>query len=284
VLEGKNLSYRNEHMVLLRGDEPEDVWLDIDYSPVVDAAGVPAGVLAIVNDTTIRFQNEQRLRIAQEAGGVGTFELYPDTGRLEVSETYRHIWGLPPDVPVTTELLAALIHPDDRHAVGAHRDGMHDRLAYLEYRRVDPVTGEIRWIARRGEEVSQEGMAVRFVGIAMDITDRKRSEQALAESEGRWREVVGRLDIKEVRHRNVRSLVAQLGSEAELSGRRSGGMVMLAEILGKSVAQVSRFAAEKPSTRIGDRVAREIEEAFEKEHGWMDHAHWEDSQETADIS
>ena len=49
---------------------------------------------------------------------------------------------------------------------------------------------------------------------------------------------------------------------------------MLAELLGKSVAQVSRFAAEKPTTHIGDRIAREIEAVFEKEHGWMDHVQW----------
>jgi PAS domain S-box-containing protein len=274
VLEGNTLSYRNEHMVLVRRDVPEDVWLDIDYSPVVDDAGVPVGVLAIVKDTTDRFRNEQRLRIAQEAGGVGTFELYPDSGRLEVSSVYRRVWGLDADVPVTTELLASLLHPDDRHAVGVHRDGLQNRLAYMEYRRVDPLTGDIRWIARRGEILYTAGTEPRFVGIAMDITDRKRAEQQLVESEKRWREFVERMGVKEIRHRNVRVLLAQLGSDAGLSGRRSGGMVMLAEMLGKSVAQVSRFAAETPSTRIGDRVAREIEEAFGKEHGWMDHAQW----------
>jgi len=54
--------------------------------------------------------------------------------------------------------------------------------------------------------------------------------------------------------------------EAERQGRRSGGMVVLAEMLGKSSSQVSRFAAEK-SVTPSDRIAREIEQ----EHGWMDH-------------
>ncbi|MEP6899515.1 MAG: PAS domain S-box protein [Rhodanobacter sp.] len=183
------------------------------------------------------------------------------------------MWGLDADVEVTVELLSRLVHPDDRDAVGTQRPDRSDWLAYAEFRRVDPRTGEIRWIARRGEVVSLDGTAPRFVGIAMDITDRKRSEQALAESESRVRELAEKLDVKVIRHRNVRLLMKQLALDAERSGRRSAGTVMLAEMLRKSVAQVSRFAAENPVTPIGDRIAREIEEAFGKAHGWMDHVH-----------
>jgi len=276
VLDGNTANYRDEHVVLLRHGEPEDLWLDINYSPVVDETGTPAGVLAIVKNTTDRFQTEQRLRIAQEAGGVGTFEWYPDSGRLEVSDQYRRIWGLSADVVVTDDLLASLAHPDDRPAVvGPKRYDLPNPVSYSEYRRVDPVTGEIRWIARRGEVVSQHDKnQLRYVGIVMDITDRKRFEEALAESEARWRRVVEQMDIKEIRHRNVRILVKQLEREANRGGKYAGGLAMLAELLGKSVAQVSRFAAEKSSTRIGDRIAREIEEAFGKEHGWLDHVQW----------
>lgn len=274
VLEGNTVNYRNEHFVLLRHGEPEDIWLDINYSPIADETGTPVGVFAIVKNTTKPFQSEERLRIAQEAGGVGIFELYPNSGRLEVSDQYRRIWGLGADVAVTVELLASLVHPDDRRAIGHQRSGMADRLAYAEYRRVDPATGEIRWIARRGEVISTKGVAKRYVGIVMDITDRKKSEAALAESEARWRHLVEQMDIKEIRHRNVRALVKELEQHAGRDGKRTGGLTMLAGMLGKSAAQVSRFASEKPSTHIGDRIAREIEEAFEKERGWMDHVQW----------
>ena len=177
-------------------------------------------------------------------------------------------------MPVTAELMNSLVHPDDRHTSVAREMESTDRLAYREYRRVDPRTGEIRWIVVRGKAVTVIGSLPRFVGIAADVTERIQGAQALAESEQRWRRLVEQMDIKQVRHRNVRLLVAQLGEEAERQGRRSGGMVVLAEMLGKSTAQVSRFAAEKPVTQIGDRIAREIEQVFAKERGWMDHVQW----------
>jgi PAS domain S-box-containing protein len=274
VLEGNTLNYRDEHFVLLRDGEPEDIWLDINYSPVVDGTGTPVGVVAVVKNTTARVQAEQRLRFAQEAGGVGTFEWYPDSGRLEASEQYKRVWGLGADAVVTDKLLLSLVHPDDRHMVIPQRSGLPNPMAYLEFRRVDPVTGEIRWIARRGKVISLSGAARRYVGIAMDITDQKRSAEALAESDARWRQLVEQMDIKEIRHRNVRTLVRKLERDANRGGKQAGGLTMLAEMLGKSVAQVSRFAAEKPTSHIGDRIAREIEAVFEKERGWMDHVQW----------
>jgi PAS domain S-box-containing protein len=188
VLGGGTLGYRDQHLVVERNGSPEDVWLNLDYSPVPDENGVPAGVLAIVKDTTQRVRTEQRLRIAQEAGGIGTFEWYPQTGMLDVSDEYRRIWGLAPDLVVTDKLLVGLLHPDDRASSGPAKLSQSNPLDYVEYRRIDPKTGEVRWIARRGEVVSSaESGHRRFIGIAFDITDRKAAETAFREGEARWR-------------------------------------------------------------------------------------------------
>ena len=167
---------------------PEDVWLNLDYSPILDEDGAPGGVLSIVKETTERVRVEQRLRIAQEAGGIGTFEWYPETGRLDVSDEYRRIWGLGPDIPVTDTLLVGLLHPDDRAIAGPAKLAEVNPLEYAEYRRIDPQTGAVRWIARRGEVMSSAGSGQRrFIGIAFDITARKVAEAAIQESEARWR-------------------------------------------------------------------------------------------------
>ncbi|NYE30820.1 PAS domain S-box-containing protein [Rhodanobacter sp. K2T2] len=189
VLAGNSLVYRDRHMVLLQTGKPEDVWLDLLYSPLVDLDGVARGVLALVRDTTQQFQVEQRLRVAQEAGGVGTFEWYPDEGRMEVSDQYRRVWGLAPNEPINDALLVDMVHPDDRHLVGPNRLSSSNPISYSEFRLVHPKTGEIRWIARRGETLALDGSgrAPRYIGIAMDITDRKKAEEAVIESEARWR-------------------------------------------------------------------------------------------------
>ncbi|EJN08144.1 PAS domain-containing sensor histidine kinase [Herbaspirillum sp. YR522] len=189
VLAGGTLGYRDQRMMLQRDVGLEDSWLCLDYSAVRDEQGVPCGVLVILEETTARVHVEQRLSIAQAAGGVGTFEWFPDSGRLEVSDQYLRLWNLPPGTEVTDALLLRLLHPDDVGVAGVKRlDDRGNPLAYSEFRRVDPDTGEVRWLARRGEVVSSpESGRRRYVGVIADITERRQTEQALRDSEQRWR-------------------------------------------------------------------------------------------------
>ena len=189
-LGGDTLSYQDQHLMLIRRGEPEDAWLTLDYSPIVDAAGVPAGVLAVVKETTSRVKAEQKLQFAQEVGGVGTFEWHPDSGRVEGSEQYRRLWGFEPDDEISDQRLADRVHPDDRHLLGRHRIATDNPITYAEFRVVHPVTGNVRWIARRGEPVFLgDPDRRRYIGVAMDVTERKEAEEAIARSEYRWREL-----------------------------------------------------------------------------------------------
>jgi PAS domain S-box-containing protein len=52
VLAGGTLAYRDREMTLHRHGRPEQVWMNLDYSPVLDEAGQPAGVIAVVTETT----------------------------------------------------------------------------------------------------------------------------------------------------------------------------------------------------------------------------------------
>jgi PAS domain S-box-containing protein len=192
---GGTLAYRDQHLLLSRNGQPEDVFANLDYSPVLDEEGKPAGVFAIVRETTERVHTEQRLRIAQQAGHVGTFEWYPESGKLDVSDEYRRIWGLGPEAVVTADLLVGLLHPDDRVIAGPSKTDRVNPLEYAEYRRIDPATGETRWIARRGEPVSTPGVATRrFVGIAYDITDIKEARRLTDESEAKFRGLFERMN------------------------------------------------------------------------------------------
>ncbi|KRB21945.1 hypothetical protein ASD99_06925 [Mesorhizobium sp. Root695] len=69
-LAGGTLAYRDQMLTLNRTGKPEQVWLDLDYSPVLDESGEPAGVIAIVIETTAkvaaeRWQSSERDRQRQ---------------------------------------------------------------------------------------------------------------------------------------------------------------------------------------------------------------------------
>lgn len=61
-LAGGTLKYRDQELTLYRHGGPEQVWMNLDYSPVVDESGKPAGVLAVVVETTERVAVERALR------------------------------------------------------------------------------------------------------------------------------------------------------------------------------------------------------------------------------
>ncbi len=221
-LAGETLSFRDERLVLCRNGPPEEVWLDLDYSPVCDDAGRPAGVLAIVAETTARVRADERLRIAQAAGRIGAFEWYPGTGTLDVSDEYRRIWGLGPDTPITEDLLVGLVDPELRDRTGPARlADAANALAYTEYRITRPDTGEKRWLARRGQMIGADGaVGRRFVGVAFDITERKEAEAALLELNATLEQRVAR----EVAERAKAEEALRQSHKMEAVGQLTGGI------------------------------------------------------------
>ncbi len=159
--------------------------LDFVYQPVRDGSGAVTGIFVEGVDVTERAAVEERLRIAHEAGGVGTFEWFPATDALIASDTYRALWGFAPDVELTVSMAVELVEPQDRHLLAnATKVNRSNPLAYAEFRIRRADTGEKRWLARRGE-VLGDGIARlrRYVGVAFDITERKLVEEALASTE-----------------------------------------------------------------------------------------------------
>ncbi|MET0961721.1 MAG: response regulator [Noviherbaspirillum sp.] len=161
------------------------VLLDFVFQPIRDASGTVAGIFVQGVDVTEQTANAERLRIAQEAGGIGSFEWFPDTDLLVCSDTYRQLWGLPRDVALSGSMLVAMVEQEDRHEVGPAKLGVQDNpLEYAEYQITRADNGEKRWLARRGKVIERNGQK-RYLGVAFDITHRKQIDQALRESEAR---------------------------------------------------------------------------------------------------
>jgi PAS domain S-box-containing protein len=65
-LAGGTLAYKDQELTLHRSGKPEQVWMNLDYSPVVDESGRPGGVIAIVVETTNRVLADRRSVAEQE--------------------------------------------------------------------------------------------------------------------------------------------------------------------------------------------------------------------------
>jgi signal transduction histidine kinase/PAS domain-containing protein len=65
-LAGGTLAYRDQELTLYRHGAAEQVWMNLDYSPVLDESGAPAGVIAVVVETSERVKADRRLATERE--------------------------------------------------------------------------------------------------------------------------------------------------------------------------------------------------------------------------
>jgi signal transduction histidine kinase/DNA-binding response OmpR family regulator len=134
--------------------------------------------------------SEARLRLANLAAGIGTWELTIDTGAFECDEQCRSVLALARESPIYDNL-ASVAHPHDRDRVRAVLEHARTRQGEggpadfaVEFRLAD--TGAVaKWISLTGrtlfEPLALGGRAVRVVGSVHDVTTRHRAEEALRE-------------------------------------------------------------------------------------------------------
>src|SRR3984893_7952026 len=220
-LNAVTLAYKDQELTLYRHGQPEQVWMNLDYSPVLNEAGEPAGVIAIVVETTQRGIAERRVRTNRDESRRVNEILFESQKALKDRESdlarvqqiariggvnvdlrsgfdngkrapeYLEIHGLDPDSIDTHEDWVRRLAPEDRERALQHflatvnGSGAHSSS---EYRIVRPNDGQIRWIACEAEiERDEEGRPLRLIGAHMDITDRNLAKELLRESEARFR-------------------------------------------------------------------------------------------------
>ncbi|MFC5342710.1 PAS domain S-box protein [Brevundimonas staleyi] len=198
-LAGESWSLRDQELELDRKGQPEPVWMDLDYAPVPDETGRPAGVMCFVTETTDRVQADrltrqtnERLQLALSAGrGVGTWDWDIVTDRVVADQRFAELYGVDPmlarrGAPLS-EFFKAM-HPDDAVRVGEEiQRTLKTRSPFRSEYRLVQADGEVRWVAAEGRIIADEnGKAVRFPGVTFDITDRRARDAAMAETESRY--------------------------------------------------------------------------------------------------
>jgi len=166
------------------------------YSSLIDQGGKPI-VFSIVHDVSERRRAEVELRDSEEKfllltnnirelfwimNGAGTEMLY-------LSSAFEHIWGLPREAVLgNVGKLMDAIHPGDREqAVQIVERQLRGECTDFKFRVLAPG-GEERWILDRAIPIrDKDGRVARVVGFTEDITESKRAEAELIESEARFR-------------------------------------------------------------------------------------------------
>jgi two-component system, cell cycle sensor histidine kinase and response regulator CckA len=169
------------------------------WYPLFTTEGRIYGVYCSITDVTAQKRAEEELRVsrerlelAQSAAGIATYDWDLRENVGHGSREFNPLYGLPPsDIGPSIEEWRQLIHPEDRERVLAEREQtLHGGDPCNNEFRVVWPDGTLHWLLAKGKLLrDSEGNPVRMVGVNMDITERKRAEVALRDSEQRFRDM-----------------------------------------------------------------------------------------------
>jgi PAS domain S-box-containing protein len=193
-LGGGTLAYRGQELALERHGDLEPAWMNLDYSPVLDETGSPAGVIAIVVEITEQIlaeravrDSEAQLRALVKATNDVLYRMTPDWRRMHQLDEE----GLLTNSGPTIAWKEAFLFPEDMPYVEANIQDAVARKGPLQFEhRVRRPDGSAGWVFSRATPLfNAEGEITEWFGAATDVTERRRADQHL------------RLVVNELNHR-----------------------------------------------------------------------------------
>ncbi len=134
-------------------------------------------------------ESEERMSLAAEAANLGMWVWDAARDKVWMSDKGRALFGVAADALLDDATLIARVHPEDRAArAGAIKSALENESEYsIEYRVILP-NGQLRWIGAWGRCTNiRDGKGGRLLGVSMDVTGQKQAQDALRESEARFR-------------------------------------------------------------------------------------------------
>ncbi|MHB2138794.1 PAS domain-containing hybrid sensor histidine kinase/response regulator [Pseudomonas monsensis] len=218
VLQGQVRTYSERRFTLQRDGKDSDFWLDLTYSPIRDETAQVAGILVTAIETNERRrialelqqrsedslkaqqQTEERLQLALAAtDAVGTWDWDIGEDRFIADAHFAQLHGVDPaqasQLPISDYLQG--VHPEDRALIARSiKHCITHGTEYAEEYRLLQGDGDIRWVFARGRcYKDHHGRPVRFLGAALDLTERKHTEQALRQSQTELQLIINAMPI-----------------------------------------------------------------------------------------
>lgn len=184
----------------------EPIQLLLNAIALIDAQGQVVGVTGTASDITERQRAQEELRLseenlaqAQRIAHIGNWEFNVITSQISWSAELFRIFGLEPNqTEPTYQQLLDFIHPDDRcQFEETVKQAIAQGLCYeLEFKILPKNRTTVRHLEVRIEPIFDENhQVIKLFGTALDISQRKKSETALRESELRERERAYQLQL-----------------------------------------------------------------------------------------
>ncbi|NHW99559.1 PAS domain-containing hybrid sensor histidine kinase/response regulator [Pseudomonas koreensis] len=218
VLQGQVRTYSERRFTLQREGVESDFWLDLTYSPIRDENTQVAGILVTAIETNERRRialelqrrseeslkaqrdTEERLQLALAAtDAVGTWDWDIGEDRFIADAHFAQLHGVDPahasQLPISDYLQG--VHPEDRALIARSiKHCITHGTEYAEEYRLLKADGELRWVFARGRcYKDHHGRPVRFLGAALDLTERKHTEQALRQSQTELQLIINAMPI-----------------------------------------------------------------------------------------
>jgi len=184
--------------ITYRMERPDgtEIWVERNSRAQFDGQGRMQRIVGMVADITERKrvelalrESEERLHLAFQAGGMYAYEWDPLTDRGTRTAECINILGKDAPLQITRRELSARVHPDDREQFAANPSQITPEHpnSHMTYR-VLRHDGSVIWLEKRARAFfDEQGRMLRMIGVVADVTARKHAEEALRESEERFR-------------------------------------------------------------------------------------------------
>jgi PAS domain S-box-containing protein len=185
-------------------------------------------------DRSLR-EAEERARTSLDAADIGTWDYNPSTRAFFLSPRCKALFGFAPDEEIGFDRFVDAVHPDDWPRVeqaglrAFDPDG--DGHYAIEYRTSYSPGNAERWVFATGKAFFRNRRPVRFIGTAVDITERRRAE--------RERD----LFIGALGH-DLRNPLAAISMSASLLAKGKGAPAQIGERMIRSALRMKRMIDE----------------------------------------